>query len=133
MASELMPHTSRVFGTKEKHVKVRIFPNGTNAPTFKSAGGVESVVRSSQGLFLVTLSSPYRHLSNFNLDVQSVAAAARYPQLGTVANLGTASAVTVQVRLVDGSGAVQDMSADANTSIGVELQFEDADTRLGAP
>ena len=125
MASRIMDAVQE-FGKKRKTVRVTIFPNAGGTPTWRSCGGVTSVVRTSQGLFTVTLDDPYFKVIGHVVSVQSVTAAARYGQLGTITNAGTSTPLVFQVRVVDGSGAVQDMAADANTSVHAALEFEDS-------
>lgn len=116
-------------GSKLRRVCFRFFPQGSSAPTFTAAQcpEVSAIDRSSQGLFLVTLNTTFKQLRGFATGVQSVSAAARYCQLGTISNLGTSSNITLQVRIVDGAGAVQDITGDANSSVSVELTFNDSE------
>jgi hypothetical protein len=58
--------------------------------------------------------------------VNSATAVARYAQGGPVANVGTATATTVDIRIVDGSGVVQNLAAAATDNfVSGEIVFCD--------
>lgn len=92
-------------------------PDGVNPPTGIRGAGIESVVRSAQGRFTVTLRDVWSQVDSAKVTIQLAAAAARSVQVGTIA-LG---ARTVILRVVDAAGAEQDVAADANNRINFEL------------
>lgn len=89
-------------------------PNGSSAVSSTyNLGGHFSVVRTSQGLFTLTLTDPAMSFIAVIATLQLATAAARYIQVGAV----SASAKTIQIRVVDGSGSVQDVASDADNKI----------------
>jgi hypothetical protein len=93
-------------------------PAGTGAPTSVKGAGILSVVWTSTGLFTITLKDKWAALLACNATLQLAAAAARYIQLGTI---DLAGAKTIQVRVIDATGTVQDVAANANNVIHLEL------------
>jgi hypothetical protein len=89
-------------------------PNGSSAvsSTYYLGDGW-SVARTSQGLFTLTLSNPLISVVSVVASLQLSTAAARFLQVGDISN----SNKTVLIRVVDGSGNVQDVSSDANNRI----------------
>ena len=57
-----------------------------------------------------------------NPALQLAAAAARYTQWGTFVANNSAKTWSCQIRVIDASGAVQDVAANADNSIGFELE-----------
>lgn len=111
-----------------RHLSFRFFPNAGAAPTFVAADniGLASVVRTSQGLYTLTLADNYLRLMSGRADLQINAAlgAGRAVFLGPLAVV--AGVMTAQVFFVDAAGAVQDPpAANANNSISVDLVFAD--------
>lgn len=87
-------------------------PNGTGTPATVRGDGF-SVVRTSQGLFTVTTRSSYRSILSFQHSLQWSEAIARWTQGGLVDMTGR----TFQLRLIDGSGNVQDQNASTDIRI----------------
>lgn len=117
-----MNKTSKTVMTpgRNRHViTCRFKPNTANPPTLLSGVGVASVVRTSQGLFTITLDDVWSQLDGFSHDLQLATAAARFTQLGAV----VLASKTVQVRVVDAAGAVQDVAADDNNTVSVMLKL----------
>lgn len=116
------------YGKDLKVVAFKFFPQGTGAPVVNAAEsrGVASITRTGVGTFLVTLTDAYRVNPGYKPGLQSSAAAALYPQIGDISNVGTSSPVTIVFRIVNGSGAATDMSAGANNSVSCELTFNDS-------
>jgi|SRR4051812_90921 hypothetical protein len=113
-----------------RELNVRFFPNAGSAPTFVQADNqyVNTIVRTSQGLYTITLSDPYvRFIAGYcQLQINAALGVGRQVFLGAVSNVGTTTPVTVQVFFTDAAGAVQDPpAANANNSISVELYFSD--------
>lgn len=113
-----------------RELNIRFFPNAGAAPTFVAADnqGVASIVRTSQGLYTITLNDTYvRFMAGYvQLQISAALGVGRQVFLGPVANVGTTTPVTVQVFFTDAAGAVQDPpAANANNSISVELYFAD--------
>jgi hypothetical protein len=96
-------------------------PNGTSAvdQTSIKGKGVASVARTSQGLFTITLNDVWGQLDSAIPGLQLATAAARKCQIGAV----VLASKTIQIRIVDGSGAVQDAAADANNRVNFEFTF----------
>ena len=88
-------------------------PAGAGAPTDLNGSGF-TVVRTSQGLFTVTLTDPAVRVRSAVPGLQLAAADNMFPQLGSI---DVATAKTVEVRVVDETGAVQDVAADANNRV----------------
>jgi hypothetical protein len=115
----------RSFELDGRHVRLRIYPNGTGTATFAQTGGVTSVARTGVGTFLVTLQDAYKVLASMNATMQTTAASPLMAQFGDISNVGTSSAVTVVVRMYDTNAAgVADLAADPDNSITVDLCFE---------
>jgi len=124
----------------EKRIVFKLFVDGANAPIlagYASAGVntsgnplnlyVASASRVSQGLFRLTLTHAYKnHVSTMaHLNVNA-AGQQRFCQPGPVANVGTSTPVTVDLFVVDNTGAVQDpAAANANNFISGEIVFAD--------
>ena len=87
-------------------------PDTANPPTDLKGAGF-TVVRTSQGLFTVTFDQVFPDFVAFDAHLQHVTAAARYAQVG----IYTAASKTLQIRVVDGSGNVQDVAADAASRV----------------
>lgn len=111
---------------KEVRVPFSFAPNGGDAvAAANNRGAAFSVVRTSQGLFTVTFEEDFAQyrLVSAHVTIQSVTAAARYGQVGT----WTQSTRVLQIRAIDGAGAVQDIAADANSRIHVLAVFAKGD------
>ena len=122
-----MTRGKMVFGAKPKSIDLLIFPDSTNAPTFKSTGGVKSVARSAAGKFLVTLQDPYRKLRGVHATYNTAADNVDlYAQGGVVSNEGTTSPVTVVVKLKTGATNTDAAAADPDNFISVMIDFEDS-------
>jgi hypothetical protein len=94
-------------------------PNGSGTIASTSNQGIGwSVVRTSQGLYTVTLQDAYVALVCVKASLQLASAAARYIQIGSC---DVISAKTIEIRVIDASGAVQDVSANANNRVNFEL------------
>jgi hypothetical protein len=83
-------------------------PQGASAPSGVKGIGF-SVARTSQGLFTITLQDKYVDLQSADCQVQLAAADDRFAQVGAA---DVSSAKTVEIRVIDATGAVQDISAD---------------------
>ena len=115
------------FGITEKTVRVRIFPDAGNAPSFTSQGGVAGVSRVSAGLFRIALQDAY--FSNVEKQATYSAGANNvdlYAQFQGIANLGTSTPATVDVALKTGAVNTDAAAAAANNHIDVTLVFEDS-------
>lgn len=116
--------------TNEKRIVCRFFVDVGNAPTFVAADNqyVASIVRTSQGLYTITLLDTFRRFIGGLVSMQLPAApgASYDAYLGPVANVGTSTPVTAAVLILNSAGAVADPgAANANNSITVELIFSD--------
>jgi len=88
--------------------------NSTSSPAATSNKGKGwTVARTSQGLFTVTFRNKFLRVNAFIPFLRLATPAARFVQTGLIV---TASK-TVQIRLLDNLGAVQDAAANANNRI----------------
>jgi len=88
--------------------------NSTSSPVATSNKGKGwTVARTSQGLFTVTFRNKFLRVNAFIPFLRLATPAARFVQTGTIVT----SAKTVQIRLLDNLGAVQDAAANANNRI----------------
>jgi hypothetical protein len=107
------------FNLVDHEMHVGLFPgsfatNSTSSPVAASNKGKGwSVVRTSQGLFTLTWNNPILRVNAIIPMLRLATPAARFVQLGNI----DASAKTIQIRLLDNSGGVQDAAADANNRI----------------
>lgn len=107
--------------TKSVRVAGSFAPNGSSALVATSTYGRGfTVARTSQGLFTVTLAEKYVRLRSGGLTIQKVAAGIGFVQLGAV---DVSSAKTIQIRIVDELGAVQDLAADANNRVHFDFEL----------
>jgi hypothetical protein len=111
------PITSKleVVGVGVRLVVGSFAPNGSSAlATASNKGQGFSPAYTSTGLYTLTLrNKDVRSVLCYLGHVQSVSAAARFSQGGTI----NVAAGTIQVRTVDGSGVVQDMTANENSRV----------------
>lgn len=91
-------------------------PNGGSAVAASSVKGKGfSVVRTSTGLFTITLQDAYTAMLSADVSLQLAAGDDKIVQLGSI---DVVSAKTIQVRVWDISGAaVADIAANANNRI----------------
>lgn len=112
-------------GKRRVRIAGRFFPNGSSAIDNTANQGKKgwTVVRTSQGLYTITLDRRWMKLVPVGLPgLQLASAAARFVQWGTFTANEEAGTWAVQIRVIDASAAVQDVSANANNSIGFELE-----------
>lgn len=120
----------QVLSRKPKMLNIRFFPAGTSNPTTSAQDikGVASIVRNgTAGVWLITLQDSYKRLLSAQATIQMTTATDLVPQIGDVANLGTATPVTLIVR-ANAVATPTDIAANANNSITVTLIFDDADS-----
>jgi hypothetical protein len=113
----------------EKRIAFKFFPDAGNQPSVPTAPHnlhIASIVWVSTGLYRITLNHAYKnHITTLPM-VNSATAVARYAQGGPVANVGTSTATTVDIRIVDGSGVVQNLAAAATDNfVSGEIVFCD--------
>jgi|SRR6185369_5574209 len=91
-------------------------PNNTGAVSAASNKGIGySVVRTSAGLFTITLEDSYVSLLSGTCSLQLASADDKYCQFGSI---DVVTAKTVQIRVWDiSAAAVADVAADANNRI----------------
>lgn len=127
MASRTMALASRVFEKEAKSIRLTFYPqgSGTTAPTVNAneSRGVASVAQTATGLYTITLEDQYLRLVNKQISIQLSAA-----NVDLTAQFGDIdlTAKTVKVRLM-AAGTPTAMSADANNSVSVQLDFADSD------
>lgn len=114
----------RHVGKRRVRISGRFFPNGNSAIDNTTNQGKKgwTVAWTSQGLYTLTIQRRWLKLVPLGLGLQLSAAAARTLQWGTFTANNSAGTWSVQIRCVDGAGAVQDIAANANNSIGFELE-----------
>jgi hypothetical protein len=118
MANRLW-HDVETIGRQKKLVQGSFAPDTANPPTTLRGDGF-SVVRTSQGLFTVTFDDSYPELESADASLQLAAAAARFIQIGAY----NATAKTLQIRVTDATGAVQDVAANANNRVNFCCVFD---------
>src|SRR5689334_4830336 len=108
---------------KRWRISARFFPQGAGAVANASNKGKPgwSVVRTSQGLFTITLDRCPLSLGSATHGIQSAAAQVRFTQLGSVTL--TATGGTIEIRTIDAAAAVQDIAADANSAVHFDFEF----------
>lgn len=142
MASRTMGNVPPLtFGLLEKLIRFRIVANGAwttpiivagrgvNAtfPTFGNGIGVTSVVRTGAGKFTVTLDDPYSKLVTAQATYQGSGDAEDISaQVGVITGIGTSAPVTIVIKTKTGTVNTDPGTVDANTSISVDLTFEDS-------
>lgn len=91
-------------------------PNGSSAVSSSSNKGTGwSVVRTSTGLFTITLADSYPSLLSATATLQLATGDDKYVQIGST---DVVTAKTIEIRVWDASGAaVADVSANANNRI----------------
>jgi hypothetical protein len=101
-------------------------PNGSSALVAASQLGIGfTVARTSAGLFTITLQDSWVSLLSATVTVQLATAADIQLQVGTT---DVVTAKTIQVRAVDSTGTVQDIAANANNRIHVNLRLKNSTT-----
>lgn len=107
--------------TKSIRLSGSFAPNGSSALVATSTFGRGfTIARTSQGLFTITLAEKYVRLRCATISIQKVSAGIGFVQLGAV---DVSSAKTIQIRIVDELGAVQDLAADANNRVHFDLDL----------
>jgi hypothetical protein len=81
--------------------------------TYTQKGKGWTVAYTSTGLFTITLVDLPAQIDSVIATLQLATAAARFMQVGTV----TTASKTIQLRVVDNSGVVQNVAENANNSI----------------
>ena len=117
----------------EKRIAFKFFVDAGNQPTVPTNPlnfGISTIVWVSQGLYRITLLDTYKsHISTSAQLNVNAAGQQRFCQPGPVANVGTSTAVTVDILVVDNAGAVQNpAAANANNFISGEIVFCDVGT-----
>ncbi len=144
MSSRTMSGRTQSFGIQQKAIRFRIMASagswttpvivGGRGASASIAGagiadGVTSVVRNSAGKFTVTLDDSYAKLETFQVSYQGSGDAEDIvAQAGVVSNLATSAStpVTVVVKTKTGGANTDPGTTDVNTSINVDLVFEDS-------
>ncbi len=115
---------------KPRMLNIRFFPAGTSNPTYSAQDtkGVASIVRNgTAGEWLITLQDSYKRLLSAQATIQMATATDLVPQFATIANVGTATPVTLLLR-ANAAAVPTDIAAGANNSISVTLIFDDGDS-----
>lgn len=114
----------RHVGKRRVRISGRFFPNGSGAidNTLNQGKKGWTVARTAQGVYTLTLERRWMKLVPLGLGLQLNSAAARIAQWGAFTPTVDGTGWQCVIRVVDGSGAAQDVAADANNSIGFELE-----------
>lgn len=107
----------KTIGRNRVQIQGSFAPAAGGAPTAIVGAGVESVVRTAQGVFTVTLRDVWNQCDSAIATLQLNAAAARHIQIGAI----TLAARTVVIRVIDAAGAEQDVAAHAQNRVNFEL------------
>lgn len=112
---------------KQRVVAGSFAPDTANAPT-DVRGTDFTVVHTSQGLFTVSFSDGHGQLVSAVATVQLASADDRKAQIGTYTPASATAPATLEIRVQDdaGSGAVQDIAANANNRVNFICVFDDA-------
>ena len=114
---DALTFTCKQYGPNRVHLSGSFRPNSSSAPSATYYKGKWfAIARSSQGLFTITFADTVLDLESFHPHLRLATAAARWAQGGTW-DLATK---VKQVRIVDGSGNVQDVSSDADNVLSFE-------------
>lgn len=100
---------------EEVRIVGRFFPQGASAPTigFPTKRKRFSVVRTSAGVYTVTLLDKWFEFAVVGATLQLAALTVRNLQVGTIVQ----AAGTFVISNIDGAAAAQDVAADPNNSI----------------
>lgn len=142
MSSRTMSGRTMTFGIQEKAIRFRIMASagswttpvivGGRGASASIAGagiadGVTSVVRTAAGKFTVTLDDAYAKLGTAQATYQGSGDAEDISaQVGVISNLGTSTPTTLVVKTKTGTVNTDPATTDVNTSINVDLVFEDS-------
>lgn len=103
-------------------------PNGASSPVAASNDGAEgawSVTRTAQGTWRIQLAFNVNRIMCVTASLQLAAAASRNVQIAAI-NQATC---TVDVRVIDGAGVAQDVTADPNNRINFNITVRGTDRR----
>lgn len=145
MSSRTMSGRTKTFGIDEKLIRFRIMASagswatpvlvggrGSNA-SIAGAGNAEGanftggVVRTAAGKFTVTLDDAYNKLVTAQATYQgSGDAEDLVAQIGVVSNAQTSTPLTIVIKTKTGAVNTDPATTDINTSINVDLVFEDS-------
>jgi len=142
MASRTMSGRTMTFGLQEKAIRFRIMAGGGSwatpvivggrgtHPTLAGQGvapGVAQVIKSGAGKFTITLEDAFARLVTAQASYQgSGDAEDLVAQVGQILNVGTSSPVVLAIKTKAGAANTDPATSDANTSISVDLVFEDS-------
>ncbi len=110
-------------GKRRVRISGRFFPNGSSAITNSSNQGKYgwTVAYTSTGLYTLTINRRWLKLVPLALSLQLATAADKKLQWGTFTANDSAGTWSVQIRCI-AIAALADIAADANNSIGFELE-----------
>jgi hypothetical protein len=109
-----------------KVLAFRILTNGSSAPASWSGVGLASVALTATGRLTLTLEKGYNACWAALATMQVAGNTTDlHAQVGTIANLGTATATTVVVRMLTATTETN-LAANANNAVSVLLVMEDS-------
>jgi hypothetical protein len=110
-------------------------PAGTSAPTGLNGIGVASVVRTSTGLFTVTLNDYWNKITAPKIHLALATPAAKIAQLVGGANVSSGTAgvgPTIQIETINSdTGAAVDVAAAAGNIVGATLYMSNSSFGAG--
>ena len=107
-------------GKRRIRISGRFFPQGAGAVVNSSNEGKAgwTVARSSQGLWTLTLDNVFLKLVPISCTLQLAAKDTWFAQFGVIDK----AAKTVEIRVIDETNTLIDVAANANNSIGFEIE-----------
>jgi len=110
--------------------------NGTMAVKGSSPGVTTTagIVRSATGTYVITPEDPFADLNVVSCDLQVASASANWAQPGPVANLAVSNqAPNVTLFVINSSGSLQDIAANASSRVHFFMQFRDSTVQFQKP
>lgn len=111
-------------GKRRVRISGRFFPNGAGAIDNTQNQGKTgwTVARNATGQFILALDRRYLKVYPIADALQLSAPAVRILQWGTETLVASGSGSTLVLNCIDATGTAQDIAANANNSIGFELE-----------
>lgn len=92
------------------------------------------IVRSTTGTYVVTPDDTYIECTSFSTDLQVASNSANWSQPGPIANMNVSGqAPNFTIFVINGSGTLQDIAANASSRVNFTIQMRDSTTGYGKP